>query len=192
MFKFLKNKKGSALLETIILWPFFIWLIFISVTKLMIMTERNTAENLSKNYSRTLTTALSFEQALDDIAYDYNSKRKSFAIVNITVGDFNLDFTSQGTGSFESCILDNKFEVSRLNSITTPQNIEYFHSCWKAGTTCSITVSKNLGETTFKSFTTGYFYDPVEGKRYELSLPGTKETCLSTHTGILYTTSKTI
>lgn len=160
--KFLKNKKGSPLIEMIMLLPFLLYLIFFSTFKVASYNAFSAAYQLATNYTRELIVCKTSEEMFDVLArqvYDAQNEdrhtKTNDSITNIRITTMsalnesvNVSFDAylEGGNTFASfCYLDNgvpKFDYQRW--ATRASNSADLENKWEHGALIELTLSRDL------------------------------------------------
>ncbi len=183
----IKNKKGSVVIETIMLFPIFLYLIFFSGFKIISYLAFSDAYKEATLYARTMIVCDSAESAFNSLAqiiYNPNSTDDRFtktntSITSITVSRIdsanvqetvNFDLFGEGKHTFASfCTIEDgkyKFKYDNWNDI----NKKKFEAMWDKGILVEITLSRDLTTDTIKSLFDVKVYDFTKSETVTLKM----------------------
>lgn len=177
MKRFFKNKIGSEIIETILIIPIFIWLIIFSLFKVWVTIDTTNASIFSERYARNMAIGTTFDNALDNVAKNYNSDYKITKIVlssssetlTLTFSDIDASKTSFATfingTDFDLTsyyvTLDNDYRIKLRN---------FVNSHWNRDTKVNVLVTKSLLSKEFQDAFALNYFDPIEQKSYSIKL----------------------
>lgn len=182
----IKNKKGSAVFETIILFPIFLYLIFFSGFKIISYLAFSDANKEATLYARTMIVCDTPESAFNSLAeiiYNPSSgdrlTKTNTSITKITISRIdsahaqstvNFDLYGEGKHTFASfCTKDSngiRFKYDEWNDI----NKNEFENMWDKGILVEITLSRDLTTDTIKNLFNVKVYDYTKNETVTLTM----------------------
>ena len=171
--KLLFNKRGSEVVETLMIFPIFFYMILVTFFKIMSFSSTEKAYAITQDYTRTVAISQSLEKSLNNLLKEAE-KFPELVITEIKINKTSLYFSTEETNSFLSYKMsDGSFNYQKLYSTQDSfAAMEEQHinpsSIWKYGATISVTCfidelhSKDILGLTYK--------DPITHETLELSL----------------------
>lgn len=167
MKRVLKNRKGSAVIETILLFPILLYLIFFSAFKILSYMAFSDAYKEATFYARNMIVCKTPEEAFDSLAglvYDSTSERKTktnASITSITVSSIDatvsnkviieFDMYGEGKNTFASfCSTKDDSIIFNYDIWQNPQK-NSLESIWQKGALVEVTISRDLTTDVIKN-----------------------------------------
>lgn len=173
MFKLFKNKKGSSVIETVMLFPIFLYLLFFSTFKLISYFAESDAQQEATVYARSVIACETPEQMLNQLAkivYDPgNGDRRTKTntsitkiIVTTTTSDVvEVDFAqyAEGNATFASyCYIKDGIPLFDYEAWNNDKKT-LLESYWQTGSLVEIELSRDLTTDVIKSLFRVQVYD---------------------------------
>ncbi len=183
--KILKNKKGSAVVETIMLFPVLMYLILFSFYKVVAYAEHSSIYKEASEYARIVIVYDTPQDMMDALAremYDPTQKTKTKTKSSLTrisvmpkggtiANKVSVEFDNYGHGSstFASfCKIESgitRFDYDRWIN----KNKSMLEEVWDVGALVEIEIQKDLATDLMENVTSFYVWDFNSNKRVELT-----------------------
>lgn len=178
--RLIKDKKGaSKFFEMLMLAPFCIYIVLLSLYKIVGMIAYDNLIDYTATLSREAIVEKDLSYALNELAeIAYNSPEYQVLEIRICLSDYSypqtLTFAKTGTtGSFVSyCKTENneiKFDVNTFKKSIS--NYEEFNTMWKIGNIIQVSCYQDLKTNLFKKMTTVTLWTPDGPQPISLGLP---------------------
>ena len=168
--KLFKNKKGDELIETLMVFPLFIALVFIMIGSTQTYMAHNSLEKTMNTQLNQATSCATWDEASQKL-FSFGKDKKGFLDTNVyTIKNFTFyEYVDSGKeeGIYKARKTTGEFSIdSSTNECKTLQDLNKFfnsndpaikNSLWKVGNKIEMTVSKSINtgvdESIVKNFT---------------------------------------
>lgn len=178
MLRFLKNKKGTEMIETIIFLPVALYLIFLTVFRMTAKVEENGLKTIATYYSRQLSIARDLKVGLDSLMM-LSEEHPTYSIRELTIGGRTMIFerneNPEGmptSKSFLSYLKEENGAISfDVEKLSLNQSYDYsgYAEAFVQGAETTIYVETDITNNTIGDIFKLTYTDPVDKKTYVLT-----------------------
>lgn len=193
--KLLKNKKGSSVIEAVILTPITLYLILLAIFNVTNYINVSEVTESSSYYAREMIVCQTFEDALNSLSVAYMTSQQGMIedgdeqgadivsyikiYTNITDSDketetYVLEFdtdSNSSVGHFSSFITsDNTFDYNFFSTSYSTVTINNFESYWEKGVILEIGVQRDISSTAIDNFINFTVYDATTNEKITFNL----------------------
>lgn len=199
--RFFKNKKGATVIETIMLFPFAMYLILFTTFKLISYTAISNAYQLTTDYTRAIIVCKTGEEAFNKLAYHVYDKtneerhtKTNDSITSIKITrkgstdsiTFTFDMYKEGSNTFANfcSIKDGIVVFDYMTFENKNSNAKLINNYWSEGSLIEITVRRDL--------TTDVLKDALSFRLYDFSTGESKVMTMGINTDVKVSASNVI